>query len=91
MNYRHRARKVIDQALREFPATLARVGDRPMAALVEEIAWQLRRAEFEGARAATLRAANNAADAVKVGGATLQPVDVVRIVIEGAYVPRRFK
>jgi hypothetical protein len=82
MNYRHRALKVVNR--------------RPAYGLVDAIAQALRRAEFEGAKIATLTAANNAANYIEQlqkRGAhlSIDRMEALRVILAGAYVPPRVK
>jgi hypothetical protein len=80
MNYRHHARKIIHTS--------------PKFGLVDAIARALRHAEFEGAKIATLTAANNAAKYIEQSEARKEAperMEVLRAVLAGAYVPPPLK
>lgn len=97
MNYRYRAQQAIEDAAALTIGTKALIAklesrDRFVAALVEEIAWQLRRAAFDGARAATLHAANDAAEALDnvnmIPDTNVRRSAICETIIARGYIPK---
>jgi hypothetical protein len=102
MNYRHRARKIVETTVQRTTKNVCpdRVAvkwrGQFVVTLVEEIARALRRAEFEGAHIATLTAANNAANYIEQlqkRGAhlSIDRMEALRVILADAYVPKPIK